>query len=97
MKKQLPVIVVLLVILAALVGGRQADMIPVELLFLVGVDPSYSCDVPTIKGNVTKDSKIFHVPGGVHYEQVKVEPQKGERLFCTEDDAVAAGWVKSKN
>lgn len=98
MKKQLSTIVVmLLVILAALIGGRETDMIPVEYLDMVGIEPAYSCDVPAIKANVTKDTKLFHVPGGVHYNQVKVEPEKGERLFCTEADAVAAGWTKSKN
>lgn len=87
----------LILVLVALVGGREADMIPVEYLDMVGVEPSYGCDVPAIKGNVTKDAKIYHVPGGVHYNQVKVQPENGERLFCTEADAVAAGWVKSKN
>lgn len=45
-----------------------------------------------IKGNVTGNGKIYHVPWGDWYDKVKVEANKGERWFCSERDAVAAGW-----
>ncbi len=45
-----------------------------------------------IKGNVTKNGKIYHVPWGDWYGKVKVEEGKGERWFCDEAEAVAAGW-----
>lgn len=45
-----------------------------------------------IKGNITKNGKIYHVPWGDWYGKVKVEPNKGERWFCNEAEAVAAGW-----
>jgi endonuclease YncB( thermonuclease family) len=45
-----------------------------------------------IKGNVTKNGKIYHVPWSDWYGKVKVEANKGERWFCNEAEAVAAGW-----
>lgn len=45
-----------------------------------------------IKGNITANGKIYHVPWGEWYGKVKVEAGKGERWFCSEAEAVAAGW-----
>ena len=50
-----------------------------------------------IKGNIRKDGRrIYHVPGGAFYERARVEPAKGEQWFCTESEARAAGWRRSK-
>ena len=51
-----------------------------------------------IKGNISRNTgeKIYHVPGGEYYDQTVVDEAKGERWFCTEAEAVAAGWRKSK-
>jgi micrococcal nuclease len=50
-----------------------------------------------IKGNINEDGeKIYHVPGGKYYEQTVIEPEKGERWFCSEAEAVAAGWRRSR-
>jgi micrococcal nuclease len=50
-----------------------------------------------IKGNISAGGeKIYHVPGGKYYDQTVIEPEKGERWFCTEAEAVAAGWRRSK-
>lgn len=50
-----------------------------------------------IKGNVGRDSeRIYHVPGGAYYGRTKIDPSKGGRWFCTEDEARAAGWRRSK-
>lgn len=52
--------------------------------------PSSSC---TIKGNVgAKGDRIYHIPGGRDYAKVRITPLKGERWFCSEADARAAGW-----
>lgn len=54
-------------------------------------------DRPQIKGNVSSDGeKIYHVPGGAFYDQTVIDEGKGERLFCTESEAIAAGWRKSR-
>lgn len=44
-----------------------------------------------IKGNISKNGKIYHVPGGEYYEQTKAE-----KMFCTEEEAVADGFRKSQ-
>lgn len=50
------------------------------------------CAEPTIKGNIKSGGKekIYHVPGGASYDQTKAEV-----MFCTEDEAVAAGFRKA--
>jgi hypothetical protein len=45
-----------------------------------------------IKGNVTKHGRIYHMPWSPWYMQIKIEPDKGKRWFCSEAEAVAAGW-----
>ncbi|MBI1885821.1 MAG: thermonuclease family protein [Chloroflexi bacterium] len=52
---------------------------------------------PVIKGNIsyTTGEKIYHVPGGEFYDETVIDKSNGERWFCTEEQAVAAGWRKS--
>jgi len=58
------------------------------------VTPPSGC---LIKGNISKSGeRIFHVPGGRSYEQTKIDTAAGERWFCTEEEARANGWRKSK-
>lgn len=50
-----------------------------------------------IKGNISsKGEHIYHVPGQDYYEKTKISPSKGERWFCSEDEARKAGWRKSR-
>ena len=49
-----------------------------------------------IKGNISKrGTMIYHVPGDRWYDRTKINLAKGERWFCSEADALAAGWRKS--
>ena len=51
-----------------------------------------------IKGNVdlrTQD-RLYHVPGGLFYNTTVVDKSQGDRWLCTEEQAVAEGWRKSK-
>ena len=49
-----------------------------------------------IKGNIgSKGKKIYHMPGMRCYKKTKIDESKGERWFCTEEEAVQAGWRKS--
>ena len=53
-----------------------------------------------IKGNVSKrnnDEKIYHCPGWRDYEKTQVNPEEGDRWFCSEKEAIAAGFRKPKN
>ena len=45
-----------------------------------------------IKGNVTAHGRIYHMPWSPWYDRIKMDPEKGRRWFCTEAEAVAAGW-----
>jgi endonuclease YncB( thermonuclease family) len=45
-----------------------------------------------IKGNVTAHGKIYHMPWSPWYTQIKMDPERGRRWFCTEAEAIAAGW-----
>lgn len=46
-----------------------------------------------IKGNINrKDVRIYHTPWSRMYSRTKISPNKGERWFCTEGEAIAAGW-----
>ena len=45
-----------------------------------------------IKGNVTRNGRIYHMPWSPWYAQIKMEPDKGKRWFCSEAEALAAGW-----
>jgi micrococcal nuclease len=53
---------------------------------------SGNCDEPKIKGNInSKGEKIYHVPGGQFYDVTNPE-----EMFCSEEEAQAAGYRKSK-
>ena len=46
-----------------------------------------------IKGNInSKDDRIYHVPGSRSYGATRINESKGERWFCSEAEARAAGW-----
>ena len=47
-----------------------------------------------IKGNINRDGeRIYHTPWGSQwYERTKITESNGERWFCDEAEALAAGW-----
>jgi endonuclease YncB( thermonuclease family) len=46
-----------------------------------------------IKGNINGDGeKIYHVPDSSSYRSTEIDEGRGERWFCTEREARAAGW-----
>jgi len=45
-----------------------------------------------IKGNISTNGHIYHVPWDRDYNRTKVSPEKGERWFCSELEALDAGW-----
>lgn len=62
---------------------------------VVKANVSPSC---LIKGNISIDSgeRIYHLPSQIFYDDTKIRPEFGERWFCSEIDARAAGWRKSR-
>lgn len=69
-------------------------------------EPAVSAETPYItantstecvlKGNVNADGeRIYHVPGQMHYEKTVIDESKGERWFCSDEQATTAGWRKA--
>lgn len=55
--------------------------------------PSSQC---LIKGNVNrKGERIFHMPDQLDYGRVVMEGHPEKRWFCSEEEAVVAGWRKA--
>ena len=72
----------------ALVSGLS------DLLFLHGSCPG-PASLPTIIPFMPFKS-IYHVPGGALYAKMRIDTAKGERWFCSEAEAWAAGWQRAK-
>lgn len=52
--------------------------------------PQPGCE---IKGNINREGeKIYHAPGWRDYNRTEIDPAKGERYFCTSQEAQANGW-----
>lgn len=51
-----------------------------------------------IKGNInTKGEKLYHLPSCPSYSKTTISEGDGEKWFCTEQEAVKAGWTKAGN
>jgi hypothetical protein len=57
--------------------------------------PGQTCN---IKGNISVSTgeRIYHMPGQTYYSDTKIDARFGERWFCSEGEARAAGWRRSK-
>jgi hypothetical protein len=51
-----------------------------------------------IKGNISRNTgeRIYHVPGQKYYLRTKINVFAGERWFCSEEAARAAGWRRAR-
>ena len=56
--------------------------------------PTGSCN---IKGNVSSGGKIYHLPGCSSYDKTVIDESAGEHWFCSEQEALDAGWRKALN
>lgn len=50
-----------------------------------------------IKGNISSGGKIYHLPGCGSYDKTAIDESAGEHWFCSEEEAIKAGWRKAKN
>lgn len=58
-------------------------------------DSEWACN---IKGNInSKWKKLFHYPGCPSYNQTKITESKGEKYFCSQDEARNEWWVVAGN
>ena len=49
-----------------------------------------------IKGNISRNGRIYHMPGQADYDRVRISEGRGERYFCSEEEAQAAGWRRAE-
>ena len=79
--------------------GRHAAMILAVIVFAAVayefVPILIGCG---IKGNISKGprERIYHVVGQKYYHSTLINPFQGERWFCSEKAARAAGWRRSR-
>ena len=50
-----------------------------------------------IKGNISSNGRIYHMPHNEHYQNTRIDTSRGERWFCSEAEARAAGWRPARN
>lgn len=60
------------------------------------------CSPPSnclIKGNYRRDrqTRIYHLPECFNYEKIVIDQEAGDRWFCSETEAKAAGFQKAKD
>lgn len=80
---------------SAFVGAAifSAVMVVISLVSVSAAE-SKACN---IKGNVsTRGERIYHVPGQKYYDETRISASHGERWFCSEEEARAAGWRRSR-
>jgi hypothetical protein len=60
----------------------------------VSIPPNPRC---VIKGNISLSNgkKWYHLPGMEDYVNTRIDPFRGERWFCSEKEAIEAGWKKA--
>ncbi len=76
------------------VGVWQADATP-PWTFRASKWQAAETEAPegcAIKGNISRNGRIYHVPWGNWYGRVRIDTDGGERWFCSEAEALAAGW-----
>jgi micrococcal nuclease len=55
--------------------------------------PKWKCN---IKGNISSSGgKVYHVPGGAMYDKTIIDTSKGEKYFCTKEEAEKEGFRAS--
>ncbi len=50
-----------------------------------------------IKGNISNSGRIYHMPHNRDYGATRINEAQGERWFCSEAEAQAAGWRPARN
>jgi hypothetical protein len=88
-------IIVPAMLIASGVGYFSDQLSTLRLPAVAQTSRSASC---IIKGNISIETgeRIYHVPGQRYYDATRISPRYGERWFCTEAEAEAAGWRKAR-
>jgi hypothetical protein len=72
------------------------EVVPSEEVGEVAPNPTPVPPCDQIKGNVNSaGERIYFTVKSINYKNVKIDETKGEKWFCSEDEALAAGWRKA--
>ncbi len=65
---------------------------------LAGLERAMSGGKPCrIKGNISPSGeRIYHLPGDRYYAATRIDWWKGERWFCSEEEAERAGFRRAR-
>ncbi|HEU4578355.1 MAG TPA: endonuclease/exonuclease/phosphatase family protein [Polyangiaceae bacterium] len=83
--------------------SKLSDHCPIEVVLTPGVRAApapvpapTAAAPPPIKGNINaRHQKLYHLPGCPSYAETRIDESRGERLFATESEAIAAGWQRA--
>lgn len=72
------------------------EVVPAEEVGEVVPDPTPVPPCEIVKGNINRaGEKIYFTEESINFKNVKIDEAAGEKFFCSEDEAVAAGWRKA--
>lgn len=80
---------------------QQPPVPPIAPVVLPTEEPSLLPTVTptpcrTIAGNInSQGKKLWHDESSPQWSQIVIDESKGERWFCTPEEAEAAGWAKA--
>lgn len=75
--------------------ATEPTVMPTEEVGEVLPEPLPEPPCVVVKGNIGRTGKIYHIPGQANYEQVKIDEAAGEAFFCSEQEAIDAGFRKA--
>ena len=79
-------------------SGKMTSSIMPQAVTSLGGNISARSGGCNIKGNINaRGEKIYHFPGCSYYGKTAMDESKGERWFCSEKEALKAGWRKVGN
>lgn len=83
--------------LTAWIGARGSQTLPAAVSTQLAIPIEASQANCMIKGNISVSSgrRLYHVPGMQDYDITRIDLSAGERWFCSEAEAQAAGWVRA--
>lgn len=74
----------------------EPEVLPEEEVGQTVPEPPLPPPCEEIKGNISKDGRrLYHGRDSPNYDQVKIDKAKGEKFFCTVEEAEAEGFTKA--
>lgn len=71
---------------------QTSEIAPIVLTLTAWPTQTPTAQCMNIIGNVSADGMIYHCYGWRDYSKISFNAAEGDRIFCTEDEARAAGF-----